>query len=344
MPAATDAPSKPVTATYEGKAKIISPHPTDTTQLCVEFKDDATAFNGKKFAQFNGKGLLNASISATLFTLLHNHGIPTCFVGYGQAPNTLIYQKLAMIPLEVVVRNVALGSVCTRYGLEEGHVLCPPLVEFFYKRDDLNDPLLSDAAITALRLVPPQTTLQHITEAALAANRILTEAFAHIGITCADFKLEFGLNPNNELILADELSPDNFRLRDTATGTILDKDTFRLDEGDLLDRYEQVRDRLNQDSIQALSLPTETFTATVLVTSRKSVLSPQSRTVSQYVGDNTDGCIQQVLANKQFELTVNATHHGEARVIAEKQAKQILSNPVIEDATVTTITQNHEVR
>lgn len=334
----TASPAPPVNAArqapYEGKAKIITPCSTAANQLRVTFKDDATAFNGEKFAQFKGKGQLNATISAFLFNALEQQGIPTCFVANGDTDNELIYHALAMIPLEVVVRNVALGSICKRYGLPEGHVFEQPLVEFFYKKDELGDPLLSVNAIDAMNLVPDVTSLNALVEAALAANRVLTAVFDAVGIQCADFKLEFGLNDQNQLLLADELSPDNFRLRDKAAGTILDKDTFRLDEGNLVERYQQVWTRLEAMDAEQAPLPATAFKADVMVCSRKNVLSPQSRTVSQYVAADTQGAITQVLANKHFGVTVNARHHLEARTLALDVAQRVLSNPVIEDATV----------
>jgi phosphoribosylaminoimidazole-succinocarboxamide synthase len=227
----------------EGKTKILTPQADGT--LLVRFKSDATAFNGVKKAFVEGKGGLNARISACLFRYLHAQGLRTCFLSSTPCPETLIYAPLLMIPVEIIVRNVAYGSFCKRFPfVEAGRVFKVPLVEFCLKDDALGDPPLPDDALVVLDYVPAPYRVEDLKTLALAVNTALVDLFSQRGITCADFKLEMGLDAQGMLCIGDELSPDNFRLRDTETGAILDKDVFRLDCGDLNSVYSEVLRRL----------------------------------------------------------------------------------------------------
>jgi phosphoribosylaminoimidazole-succinocarboxamide synthase len=229
----------------EGKTKILT-HLGDG-RLSVHFKSDATAFNGVKKEHIEGKGCLNARISALLFQYLEAHQVATCFLGETEDPDVLHYQSLQMLPIEVIVRNQAYGSFCKRFPfVEAGTAFTPPLVEFCLKDDALGDPPLPEDALLALGFLPAPYTVQELKALALKVNALLQDLFASCQIICADFKLEFGLDADGVLRVADELSPDNFRLRDSHTQAILDKDIFRLDCGDLKSVYTEVLTRLEK--------------------------------------------------------------------------------------------------
>ena len=229
---------------YEGKAKILYKGPQPNT-IIQYFKDDATAFNNKKFAVINGKGVLNNRISAFLMEKIKNIGIPTHFIKRLNMREQLVH-SVDIIPIEVVIRNVAAGSICKRFGLKEGKSLPRAIVEYYYKSDELNDPLVSDEHITAFEWAN-SNEIEDIFNMSLRINDFLLGVFSSIGIKVIDFKLEFGRfykDENVEIILADELSPDNFRLWDNKTNKKLDKDRFREDLGNLEEAYQEVAERL----------------------------------------------------------------------------------------------------
>ena len=229
---------------YEGKAKILYKGPQPNT-IIQYFKDDATAFNNKKFAVINGKGVLNNRISAFLMEKVKDIGIPTHFIKRLNMREQLVH-SVDIIPIEVVIRNVAAGSICKRFGLKEGEALPRAIVEYYYKSDELNDPLVSDEHITAFEWAN-SNELEDIFNMSLRINDFLLGVFSSIGIKVIDFKLEFGRfykDDNLEIILADELSPDNFRLWDKKTNKKLDKDRFREDLGNLEEAYQEVAERL----------------------------------------------------------------------------------------------------
>jgi len=226
---------------YEGKAKRV--FKTDDEQLVwIEYKDSATAFNGEKKATIEGKGRLNNEITSLLFLKLKEAGIESHFVKRLSATEQLV-QKVSIVPLEVVVRNVAAGSFSKRLGVEEGKALTKPLVEFYLKDDALGDPLLTDAHVDELKLATPEEAAQ-LKEMALNVNTALSSFFKELGIRLIDFKLEFGKNAAGQLLLADEVSPDTCRLWDEATNAKLDKDVFRRDLGSLTDAYETILEKL----------------------------------------------------------------------------------------------------
>lgn len=224
---------------YEGKAKRIIP--LDGNKALMEFKDDATAFNGEKKAQFSGKGVLNARISARLFRLLEERGIKTHFIGVA-GDNRLIVEKLDMYPLEVVVRNVVAGSLKKRLPLGEGAELPEPIVELYYKNDALGDPLINHYHAKILGIAPEE--LEEIERTALRVNEVLKEYLRERNVILVDFKLEFGKNERGEIVLADEISPDTCRFWDIITKESLDKDVFRFEKGDLVGAYEELYRRL----------------------------------------------------------------------------------------------------
>jgi phosphoribosylaminoimidazole-succinocarboxamide synthase len=230
---------------YEGKAKIL--YETETSGiLLTHFKDDATAFNAQKKGSITGKGEFNCAISTHLFKLMEANGIPTHFIDR-PAANEMRVKSVKILPLEVVVRNIAAGSLCQQTGLTLGTSLNPPLVEFYYKNDSLGDPLLTFDRLRILDLATPDQVDQLI-KMALRINEILTGFFQQCGITLVDFKLEFGVDRDNQIILADEISPDTCRLWNQAESDpdrrVMDKDRFRRDLGNVEDAYRQVMERV----------------------------------------------------------------------------------------------------
>jgi len=229
---------------YEGKAKILYKGPQPNT-IIQYFKDDATAFNNKKFAVINGKGVLNNRISSFLMEKIKHLGIPTHFIKRLNMREQLVH-AVEIIPIEVVIRNIAAGSICKRLNLKEGEALPRAIVEYYYKSDELNDPLVSNEHITAFEWAN-SNELEDIFNMSLRINDFLIGVFSSIGIKLIDFKLEFGRfykDENLEIILADELSPDNFRLWDNKTNKKLDKDRFREDLGNMKEAYQEVAERL----------------------------------------------------------------------------------------------------
>lgn len=226
---------------YEGKAKRIYAT-TDESVAWVEYKDAATAFNGKKKEEITGKGVLTNGITSLLFSKLHEEGIPTHFIRQMSSTEQLV-KKVSIIPLEVVTRNVVAGSLSKRLEIDEGHCLETPIVEFYYKDDALGDPLLTEAHIQELGLATKEELLL-LEQKALEVNIVLSSLFAELGIRLIDFKLEFGKLADGEILLADEISPDTCRLWDIDTGEKLDKDVFRRNLGSLIDVYETIYTKL----------------------------------------------------------------------------------------------------
>jgi len=227
---------------YEGKAKKI--WTTEDADLYIsEFKDDLTAFNGEKKSSEAGKGALNNEISTELFKYLNEKGIPTHFVEMLDE-NHMLHKKAEVIYIEVIVRNIATGSLSRNLGIADKTVLPFTLVEFDYKNDELGDPKLNDQHCLILNLVNDTSELDYIRYMARRINLILTDFYAELDITVVDFKLEFGRDSNGNIILIDELSPDNFRLWDSKTNEKLDKDRFREGLGGLTEAYKLVLDRI----------------------------------------------------------------------------------------------------
>ena len=226
---------------YEGKAKIL--WETDSPgRMVQEFKDDATAFNGVKHEIISGKGVLNNRISSHFFTLLNEAGVTTHFVEK-LSDSEMLVDRLEMLPIEVVVRNVAAGSMVKRLGIEAGRRFDPPIVEYYLKDDDLNDPILSEEHVAALGLTTHEL-LAEIRTAAIKVNDILTGFLDERGIRLVDFKLEFGLK-DGCLVLGDEISPDTCRFHDKTSDRIMDKDRFRQDLGGFIEAYNEILDRVS---------------------------------------------------------------------------------------------------
>ena len=226
---------------YEGKAKKV--FATDDPELLiVDYKDDATAFNGLKKGTISGKGVINNQMSNRLMALLESKGVPTHYVKELSQRETLV-KRVQIVPLEVIVRNIAAGSFSKRYGVEEGVVLDQPTIEFSYKNDALGDPLLNTRHALALKLAT-EAEIASIEDYSFRTNEILKTFWASCGVTLVDFKLEFGRLPDGTIVLADEISPDTCRLWDSKTGEKLDKDRFRRDMGGVEDAYREIMKRL----------------------------------------------------------------------------------------------------
>ncbi len=229
---------------YEGKAKKIWTT-EDKDLLISEFKDSLTAFNGEKKDSQEGKGALNNKISTILFEYLESKGVPTHFVKMLD-DNHMLHKRADVILIEVIVRNIATGSLSRNLGIEDGKVLPFTLVEFDYKNDELGDPKLNDQHCLILELVKSQDELDYIRYMARKINRFLSEFYEEAGLRLVDFKLEFGRDSNDNIILIDELSPDNFRLWDKDTNEKMDKDRFRQGLGGLIEAYTEVLNRIQK--------------------------------------------------------------------------------------------------
>jgi phosphoribosylaminoimidazole-succinocarboxamide synthase (EC 6.3.2.6) len=233
------------TPLYEGKAKILYAT-ADPAVLLVQFKDSATAFNAQKKGEIPNKGRINCAIASTIFQYLAQQGIPSHFIRQVSS-NQMLVKALQIIPLEVVVRNIAAGSLCQRLGIAIGTQLPQPLVEFFYKNDSLGDPLVTNAHIQLLRIATPEQ-LDQLVQLALKINSYLQTFFATAKLILVDFKLEFGTDASGNILVGDEISPDSCRLWDDRAGDlsdrIMDKDRFRQDLGKIAETYQAVADRI----------------------------------------------------------------------------------------------------
>ncbi len=229
---------------YEGKAKKV--FETESSELLiVSYKDDATAFNGLKKGTISGKGIINNQMSNMLMKLLEQKGIPTHFVEELSERETVV-KRVTIVPLEVIVRNIAAGSFSKRYGVSEGKSFDEPTVEFSYKNDELGDPLLNDSHAVAIGAATAED-IKTIRAYALKVNEVLKEFWKECGVTLVDFKLEFGKTSDGTIILADEISPDTCRLWDSKTGEKLDKDRFRRDMGGVEEAYQEIMKRLKEN-------------------------------------------------------------------------------------------------
>lgn len=231
------------TLIYEGKAKQLF-QTDDPAIIWVEYLNQATALNGAKKDQISGKGELNNQITGLIFDFLKSKGITNHYIKQLSETEQLI-QNVEIIPLEVVVRNIAAGSFSKRLAIPEGTPLKSPIVEFYYKNDELDDPMVIDAHILTLELATAEELTQ-LRQKALAVGEALTELFDSIDITLADFKLEFGRQKDGSILLADEVSPDTCRLWDKQTNEHLDKDIYRRDLGDIIPVYQEVLNRLEK--------------------------------------------------------------------------------------------------
>lgn len=226
---------------YEGKAKKV--FATTDPELCiVDYKDDATAFNGLKKGTIQGKGVINNRITNFMMKLLEEHGVPTHLVEELSERETLV-KKVTIVPLEVIIRNISAGSFSKRYGVDEGIVFSEPTIEFSYKNDDLGDPLINSYHAVALGLASWEE-IDTIKSMAFKTNEVMKEFFKSLNVDLVDFKLEFGKTSDGKIVLADEISPDTCRFWDSETHEKLDKDRFRRDLGGVEDAYNEMINRI----------------------------------------------------------------------------------------------------
>jgi len=346
---------------YEGKAKKVFAT-TDPSLYLVEYKDDATAFNAQKRGTVAGKGVINAEVSAHIFAFLAKAGIPTHLVSL-VAPGEQLVTAVAIVPLEVVVRNRAAGSFAQRYGVPEGGELMPVVVEWCLKNDALGDPPINDAAAVALGVVAPEV-LEEMFELTAEINELLKPFFAARGLDLVDFKLEFGIDEDGNVLLADEISPDTCRLWDLVTGEKLDKDRFRRDLGGVEEAYQEVARRVTQlteqdDAIVSGHLEaaaheqgawqtvdhdhdqdhehdqvgTSALRAEVDVMLKRSILDPQGRAVEATLNRLGHENVKNVRVGKRILLDVTGAPNAVMRQVKELAA-DLLSNPVMEDVNV----------
>ncbi|WP_455558497.1 phosphoribosylaminoimidazolesuccinocarboxamide synthase [Agathobaculum hominis] len=226
---------------YEGKAKKV--FATDDSNLViVDYKDDATAFNGLKKGSIAGKGVINNVMSNHMFQLLEQQGVPTHFVEQLSERETLV-KKVSIVPLEVIIRNISAGSFAKRFGVEEGIVFDEPTIEFSYKNDDLGDPLMNAYHAVALKAATREE-IETIKSMAFKVNEVMKQYFDSLNVILVDFKLEFGKTADGKIVLADEISPDTCRLWDKTTKEKLDKDRFRRDLGGVEEAYQEIMKRV----------------------------------------------------------------------------------------------------
>lgn len=226
---------------YEGKAKKVFAT-TDPGLCIVDYKDDATAFNGLKKGTIQGKGVINNRITNFMMKLLEEHGVPTHLVEELSERETLV-KKVTIVPLEVIIRNISAGSFSKRYGVDEGIVFSEPTIEFSYKNDDLGDPLINSYHAVALGLASWEE-IDTIKSMAFKTNEVMKEFFKSLNVDLVDFKLEFGKTADGTIVLADEISPDTCRFWDSETHEKLDKDRFRRDLGGVEDAYNEMINRI----------------------------------------------------------------------------------------------------
>ena len=226
---------------YEGKAKKV--FATDDANLViVDYKDDATAFNGEKKGTITGKGVINNVMSNHMFQLLEKQGVPTHFVEQLSERETLV-KKVSIVPLEVIIRNISAGSFAKRFGVEEGIVFDEPTIEFSYKNDELGDPLMNAYHAIALKAATREE-IETIKAMAFKVNEVMKQYFDTLNVILVDFKLEFGKTADGKIVLADEISPDTCRLWDKTTKEKLDKDRFRRDMGGVEEAYQEIMKRV----------------------------------------------------------------------------------------------------
>ena len=226
---------------YEGKAKKV--FATDDANLViVDYKDDATAFNGEKKGTITGKGVINNVMSNHMFQLLEQQGVPTHFVEQLSERETLV-KKVSIVPLEVIIRNISAGSFAKRFGVEEGIVFDEPTIEFSYKNDELGDPLMNAYHAIALKAATREE-IETIKAMAFKVNEVMKQYFDTLNVILVDFKLEFGKTADGKIVLADEISPDTCRLWDKTTKEKLDKDRFRRDMGGVEEAYQEIMKRV----------------------------------------------------------------------------------------------------
>lgn len=304
---------------YEGKAKRV--YATDQIgQVIHEFKDEATAFDGKKRGTIEGKGRVNAQMSDAIFRYLEKRGIRTHHIKL-LAENEILTWWLEMIPVELIVRNYAAGSLAKRLGLPERTEMRSPLVEYYYKSDELGDPMLSREHIRELGLADDEQ-LDEMTAVALKINDILRPYFEARGLVLADFKLEFGLR-EGRIYLGDEFSPDVCRLWDAETGEVMDKDRFRQDLGRVEETYAEVLRRIREEEAG--------ITAGVFISPKRGVLDPAGQATLGALKSLGFDEVGDVRIGKYITLRIRGVEPEDVKDRVREMCERLLANPIIED-------------
>jgi len=308
----------------------------------IEFKNDATAFDGKKRGRIGGKGRCNNLISAALFELLAAEGVATHYIRT-LSDTEMLARKVDIIPVEVVIRNVAAGSLAKRLGLEEGARLDRPVLELYYKSDELGDPMINRYHVRAMGLATDEE-MDRVEATAMRVNDILGRALEECGLRLVDFKLEFGRTADGDILLADEISPDTCRFWDVSTGERLDKDRFRRDMGKVEEAYEEVLRRVTEaagrwrarkgepaarERPSAEAGPAAAARARVFVTLKSTVLDPQGVAVQKALKTMGYGEVSGVRVGKFIILELEEARAGRV----DEMCRRLLANPVIEDYT-----------
>ena len=332
--------AKPI---YSGKAKDIF-ETEDQEVFRAYFRDSATAFNAQKKGEIQNKGKVNAAISGILFQLCEQNGIKTHFIKQ-ISENELLIKKVKIIPLEVIVRNIAAGSLCKRLGIKEGKLLSHPIVEFSYKNDELGDPLLTRDYIKFALEVADDKLLDQITHLTLKANEIFKEFFLNIGIKVVDFKLEYGTDKNNNLLLADELSPDNFRFWDAKTNEKLDKDRFRQDLGNVEGAYQEMLTRVKEGARDVIAKSGVTkqsykYSVKIQVLPKKDIFDPQGQAVETALASMGYKGVKDLRIGKEIVFNLEISQHStlSAQPLVKEMCERLLANPVIEDYKIEIVT------
>lgn len=304
---------------FEGKAKRLYAA-GEPGQVILEFKDDVTAFNGEKKASIAGKGAANAQITDAVFRFLERRGVRTHHIRL-LSGNRILAWRLEMIPVELTVRNYATAGMAARLGLEEGSRLKAPLVEYYYKRDELGDPLLTREHIREMELADDDT-VDEMAAVALRVNEFLVPFFASRGLILADFKLEFGMR-GGELYLGDEFSPDVCRLWDANTGEIMDKDRFRRGLGRLEETYAEVLRRVKEEEIG--------MQVSIYVSPKQGVLDPAGQAALGALKSLGFEEVSDVRIGKYITLRLEGSEGGKAEERVREMCERLLANPIIED-------------
>ncbi len=309
---------------YSGKAKDVIVREDGKVELI--FRDSITAFDGKKTDKLEGKGRANCKTTVLLFELLEKNGIPTHYISK-LSETSLICDYVNILPVEVVCRNITAGSFCRRYGIKEGEHFPEPLIEFFYKDDELHDPLVNKEASIKLGWVNKKQAMlmEAITR---ATNKILIELFNKISLQLVDFKLEFGITNDGRLVLADEISADSMRLWEKETGEIKDKDRYRKNLGDVIKHYDEINNRLSEIKPFILDLKTKIV---VSITLKSSVLDPAGEVTHRALKRLGYENLELVRLGKCALLEFTEVPSDNLVKKTEKICKEILSNPLIED-------------
>ncbi len=318
---------------YEGKVKSVEI--LEGGKALVHFRDDITAGDGAKRDNLHGKGTINCKTSAFIFQRLEKAGIPTHFIEQVDE-NTILARALEILPIEVVVRNIAAGSFCRRYGYEQGFMFNSPVVEFFYKDDELHDPLISKDVILKLGLAT-QLEVEWMESVALRVNSVLSSLFKESGLILVDFKIEIGKDAEGKLYVADEISGDSIRVWDAETHEILDKDRFRKGLGEVVKNYEEIWRRIS--SVQS-DPDLEPFLLQIEIIPKASVPNPSGEVVKRGIVNLGSETIETVVVGKTISLKYpSEILAGDWRRQLSNICLSFLSNPLIEDYKIRVVTK-----